>query len=148
MCECIPADDRFGILDRVAGVPGYRLGDLAYLGELHCRYAVIYEEQHGHLFQRGIARSLPQAVHAYVNLGRSRLHRSYGVGGRQPHVVVAVHCYRHLHGFGDLRYQELHGTGGHHSHRIRDVYQIGTGLRHAAVYLLQEVQVASGGVLA
>ena len=98
--EGVGADDRLVRLDRHAGVRADQAAGADDLGGVDVRVQPVDlrpgVQRHHHLFQRGVAGPLADAVDRHLDLPRAVLDRGQRVGRRQPQVVVAVRRDDHV----------------------------------------------------
>ncbi len=148
MREGIVPDDRLVGLDHDAGQRAHQTGDLGDLRRVHARLRLVEVpadlQRHHDLFQRGVARALPDAVHGAFDLVRPVRDRRQRVGHRQPQVVVAVDAdARPVDGLhvmldGGDQPPELIRDG--EPDRVRDVDRRGTRRNHRLQHLEQELR--------
>ena len=105
-------------------------------------------ECHHDLFERGVPGPLAQAVHRDMDLLRPSPDSGKGVGDRQAEVVVAVDRQRDLRLVPYLGHELHHRWRGHDPDGVRDVDPVHSDLLDVLVYLVQEVQLRPGRVLA
>ena len=106
---------------------------------------------HDHLFERGVAGPLAQAVDGAFDLGRAALDAGQGVGHGQAQVIVAVDRELDvpglLHVLQDVGDQGLHLGGGGVAHGVGEVDHGRAVLNGDPDHLGQELQIGAGGVL-
>ena len=148
-------DDRLVVLHRERGRRRHQLGRAIELRRLDAdligQHVAARLDRHHHLFERGIARPLADAVDGALDLPRAGTHAGQRIGHRHAEIVVAVHREdrllraRHL-----LHHRAEHleiFLGRRIAHRIGQIDGGGAGLDRGLHAAAEVVDLGAGGVL-